>query len=469
MRATFVVCVAFAHGASAASFAARHGLLKALPDPKVRNAKLQQRLDQLQGQLKGLEEQEQGLLDMVKVAPDARSNLMGAAVGDQKALEEEVATLRKERAEKAEKCNTAYREAHAALGNQVRGVHKATLLHAGVSSVAGRQDPAVDGDRMQYIEDNKILEQDVNTAKSDVERLRNAIARYQAELKQNSVNVKHLRKIIQQMKATYRSQKAALKTDIRILDRRCAEAEDINKGLPAWRGNLKVAANAVERVKLQTLYDWKFLGNSRQDELIGRDDERVSLKPLQAQSLSFDDASISCAGNDDCESFCWNPDDWTTFYKEHKQGYRNVGNYGAGWKCFAKKTKDTFTFHYLKNDREQELKGRDDDRAILELKGHKESFEEAEAKCAAEVTCNYFCWNPDDWTSYYPKREQGYRQVGSYGAGWKCYNKLWQGEVRPEPLARAKKHVHKPRPWEKVVTYVKKTLGSLGGFFKRWR
>jgi hypothetical protein len=77
-----------------------------------------------------------------------------------------------------------------------------------------------------------------------------------------------------------------------------------------------------------------FMGNNRQDELNGRDDGG-SIKNLQTWRIgSYSEAEAKCLGNTECKAFCHNPDDWSVFYPRYDQGYRHVGNYGAGWKCY---------------------------------------------------------------------------------------------------------------------------------------
>lgn len=188
----------------------------------------------------------------------------------------------------------------------------------------------------------------------------------------------------------------------------------------------------------ENLYDWHFMANDKDMEIAGRDSS--PLKDEMKRGVTLADAEAKCAKHNDCTNFCWNPDDVTSYYTSSNQGFRRVGNVGQGWKCFTKKQKGAYKFHYMNNDAEQRYIGMDDpDLTRVDLKEWGESHEAAEGKCAGDPQCNFFCHNPDDFSVYYTKRTQGFQQVGRHGRGWKCYSKVWDGETRPEPLSRAKK------------------------------
>merc|ERR550514_1730339 len=129
---------------------------------------------------------------------------------EQKALEDEVTTLKKEHAEKAAKCNTEWKEAHEALATPLASMRKGAS--AALLRVGSRRDPAVEGeDKMKYIEENKVLERELKSAKGDIERLKNKIARHEAALAKDEVGQEHWAKLVKSGKGTYEALKASLK------------------------------------------------------------------------------------------------------------------------------------------------------------------------------------------------------------------------------------------------------------------
>ena len=50
-----------------------------------------------------------------------------------------------------------------------------------------------------------------------------------------------------------------------------------------------------------------------------------------------------------------------------------------------------------------------------------QSLKDAKAMCKSQSSCVAFCNNPDDFTVYYTRSDQGYRNIGASGAGWACY------------------------------------------------
>jgi hypothetical protein len=89
---------------------------------------------------------------------------------------------------------------------------------------------------------------------------------------------------------------------------------------------------------------------------------------------------------------------------------------------------------FMGNNRNDELNGRDDGGSIKDLVTWRiGSYNEAEAKCLGNKDCKAFCHNPDDWSVFYPRWDQGYRRVGRSGAGWKCYKiPGYQGDNLPD-------------------------------------
>lgn len=453
------MCVAFfvlsaaalVPGAAALSTGAAASRLAhaAPPSPKERNAKLKAAIDAAEKQAEELEGQARAFRDELAPAGEDIAKATDDHTKEQAKLADEVAALRKERDEVAEKCNAEFREAHEALKKAVMKVHKKATQPLALSAhkhLTNFSNTAPEGgeeeDKMQYIDENKGLEKDLKAAKEEVDRQKVLVAKAKAAADRAKVRQKHWGRFLKASEGTYAAQKTALNKEMEIVKKKCIEAEDIRMGLEEKLKQLDAAGNTVEDARYEALYDWKYLENNREEELAGRDDGR-SIKALQGNRETFDTAAMKCAKNEECSFFCWNPDDWTVYYPSRSQGYRRVGSYGAGWKCFGKRDKDTWTWAFENNAPTQELIGRDDSRAVQKLKGWKDSYEEAEAKCASEVSCNYFCWNPDDWSSYYPTRDQGYRHVGSYGAGWKCYAKHWDGDPKPEPLAKARLHTRR--------------------------
>lgn len=430
----------------------RNALLHTASNPQERNAQLKQKIEWSKNKTKELEGMAQGLIDQVTPIIDARNSATKQHREEQQKLAEEVLAVSKEATALTLKCNKEYREAHEALRKEVMKVHLKATGPIGLSTQlrAGskRDDPADDGgdDKMKYIEENKLLEDELSQAKSDMTMANLRVQKYEAALAKAKVGNKHWDMMLDGSKKTYEAKKTALQEGMKITQRKCDEAKDIMAGVDAKAKELETAGEDIEDKRYQFLYDWRFLENSKTDELVGRDDGGMAIKEMQGRKESLNETELKCAKDSRCNFFCNNPDDVSVYYTRRDQGFRTVGNHGAGWKCFAKKTKDTWSWHYLNNQPTQELIGRDDHRSIMRLKGEKDSFDVAKAKCASEPRCQYFCNNPDDWSSYYETRQQGYRNVGHYGRGWKCYSKHWEGDPKPEPLRAAKLH---KRTWHR--------------------
>jgi len=89
-------------------------------------------------------------------------------------------------------------------------------------------------------------------------------------------------------------------------------------------------------------------------------------------------------------------------------------------------TPTAIQFEFMNNGRAQELNGRSEQGfGDLQEGGIRgiPTKAEAEARCASDVACKAYCWNPDDWSHYYRQHDQGFMHVGNYGRGWQCFKK----------------------------------------------
>lgn len=438
----------------AGAFAPGHGRRgKPKATPKEENANLKAELEAVEAETKKQEEKAEKLQEEVKPMNAVRTTATEKHVTDSKVLSEEVSTLRKEVEEKVAKCNAEYQAAQKAMKEVYMGTHDkafegqaAKLLLSAQRAVGGRAventtsggEPSADEeepekDKMEYIEENKELKKDLKKAKDELTRQRLHVQRAEAmKIRANASN-NAWKRMLKASTGTYEAQKTHLEAQMKLAEKKCVQAADIKKATPAVKKVMEPVGVAIEDARYAGFYDWKYLENEKSQKL-----KVVSGAQMPAGAKeTLEHAELKCAKNDDCNYFCWSPNGNTGYYPTRTQGYESTG---SGWKCYSKKTKETWSWHFLNNNPEQELLGRDDDRALQHLKGEKDSLGEAEAKCASDKNCNYFCHNPDDWSSYYESRKQGYRQVGRYGAGWKCYSKSWEGDPKPEPLAAARLH-----------------------------
>eukprot|EP00929_Paragymnodinium_shiwhaense_P017573 TRINITY_DN126_c0_g1_i2.p1 TRINITY_DN126_c0_g1~~TRINITY_DN126_c0_g1_i2.p1 ORF type:complete len:3378 (+),score=908.37 TRINITY_DN126_c0_g1_i2:86-10135(+) len=182
-------------------------------------------------------------------------------------------------------------------------------------------------------------------------------------------------------------------------------------------------------------YDYFWMGNDKQKELKGRNNGNRVFKNLQRWGIPSQAAAQGlCSNEENCKGFCWNPDDWTFYYKMTDQGFRHTGNYGRGWKCFYRVNRDPEIpgWEYMSNNPLDELVGRDDSNYMISKEWSpktKLSKDAALSKCDGDDECQSVCWNPDDITFTYKKSDQGFRRTGKYGAGWKCYKKVPLGST----------------------------------------
>jgi hypothetical protein len=181
-------------------------------------------------------------------------------------------------------------------------------------------------------------------------------------------------------------------------------------------------------------FDYVYLENSLLEELKGRDEDTTSIKSLQqfGQS-SYASAEGECTLNGNCNAFCWNPDDMTTYYPGFQQGFRQVDVHqkGRGFKCFKKvaRVPPSQGYQFMYNDKAAALSDGpwNADVALKDMQKPGLVKDKAIAMCSGESECDAFCWNPDQSTFFYKKHDQGFAVVPpsaeGNGAGWMCYRK----------------------------------------------
>jgi hypothetical protein len=180
--------------------------------------------------------------------------------------------------------------------------------------------------------------------------------------------------------------------------------------------------------------DYVYLENSPLEELEGRDDATTSIKSLeQWRQPSYATAEGACTLNENCNAFCWNAADMTTYYPSIQQGFRQVDVHqkGQGFKCFKKvaRVSPSKGYQFMYNDKDHVLYGRDNKDVVLkDLQKQGIAKDKAIDMCSGESDCDAFCWNPDDASFFYKEHDKGVATMppsdGS-GTGWMCYKKTY--------------------------------------------
>lgn len=168
------------------------------------------------------------LMEQVTANRNKRIEGMNAYLNeDKKEMQEKIDKLQKEYEEKAH-CLEDNLEAHKKMKEQVLGslgkLPSASFLRAEVNSHGA---PA--GEKMRYIEENKILEKKVADAKDMIQNYHLQEEKYNAIKVRSDVDLKHWQKLLTEMVLQMKTEEEDLRALITVLDKRCAEVEELSK------------------------------------------------------------------------------------------------------------------------------------------------------------------------------------------------------------------------------------------------
>lgn len=200
-------------------------------DPKSRNANLKKQLEAANKYTEELKGKTKELLDKVDANRKAKNEETKKFEGEKKALDEKIEALKKEYEEKKH-CNEDHAAAHAKLKEAITGGLAASLLHANRSSFKAKPAEDEGADKMKYLEENKVLEQKFAAAKDEIQHYTNEVAKYEAVVYRSDVSTEHWKEMFGKMKLQYKATEESLQGSIDILDKKCAEVEDLKKAEP---------------------------------------------------------------------------------------------------------------------------------------------------------------------------------------------------------------------------------------------